>query len=87
MARTTQSKNAKPMKKEPMKSMKTIKAMKLMTMKVMKILKAMKVQIANPNTHKDETWTRVDSKNVKEIWIQNWNDKKVLKCKVWKLDS
>ena len=92
----------KPMKKKPMKTMKEKKKpMKTMKKKPMKTMKMMPMK-KNPTkgvvvgtalmgkqtkTTKNEKWIHVDSRYVKEIWVQVEVVQDKALVKVWKKDD
>ena len=52
----------------------------------MKVMQAQTTQVKTNTGKQCEEWTFVDTKNVKAVLIQNWLDKKKVKCVAWKMD-
>ena len=82
----------KTMKKKPMNTMKAMKAMA--PMKAMKKKKAMNRVVVGTalmgkqtKNKKNEKWIHVDSRYVKEIWVQVEVVQNKARVKVWKKDD
>ena len=83
MKATMKTMEKKPMKKEPMKK----KPMKKKPVKRVVVGTALMGKRTKTKTKKNEKWIHVDSRYVKEIWVQVEVVQNKALVKVWKKDD